>query len=147
MEKVKKISEELLKHMGVEAISIEVEDVNGACKISIESNDEVSLVGRDGEKFEALTHLLKRMLARELGEDAKIIVDVNKMRAKKEEEVKAKASLMADRARAFKINVEMEGMSSYERMIVHSHLEGTPNIKTESAGEGKSRRLIIKYIE
>jgi predicted RNA-binding protein Jag len=53
---------------------------------------------------------------------------------------------MSDRAKSFKIDVELDPMSSYERMIVHSYLEGVPEIKTESIGEGSSRRVVIKYI-
>ncbi len=55
--------------------------------------------------------------------------------------------MLAKRARSFKIDVEMDPMTSYERMLVHSHLEGRPNIKTESIGEGKERRLVIKFVE
>ncbi|MES2060082.1 MAG: R3H domain-containing nucleic acid-binding protein [Patescibacteria group bacterium] len=147
MERIKQITEELLSKLGVASPAILVSEERGVWKISIESDDEAALVGREGEKFEAISHILKRMLAKELGEDAKIALDVNGMRAKKEEEIKAKAGVLADRARAFKIDVEMDPMSSYERMVVHSHLEGSPNIKTESLGEAKNRHIIIKYVE
>jgi len=147
MKQAQKITESLLEKLGVAGASVDAIEENGVWKISITSEDEHSLVGRDGDKFEAFSHLLKRMLAKELGEEAKIIVDINHIRAKKEEALKGKAGIIADRARAFKRDVEMEPMSSYERMVVHSHLEGALNIKTESVGEGKSRRLIVKYIE
>ncbi|VVB79813.1 Uncharacterised protein [uncultured archaeon] len=32
-------------------------------------------------------------------------------------------------------------------MIIHTFLEGKPNIKTESVGMGKERRLVVKYVE
>src|SRR3989344_4859098 len=147
MKQAQKITESLLEKLGVAGGALAGVEANGVWKISITSEDEHSLVGRDGDKFEAFSHLLKRMLAKELGEEAKIIVDINHIRAKKEEALKGKAGIIADRARAFKRDVEMEPMSSYERMVVHSHLEGALNIKTESVGEGKSRRLIVKYIE
>lgn len=147
MNKAQKITEALLEKLGVANASVNAAEENGVWKISISSEDEHTLVGRDGERFEAFSHLLKRMLAKELGEETRIIVDVNQLRAKQEEALKGKAGIIADRARAFKRDVEMEPMTSYERMVVHSHLEGAPNIKTESVGEGKSRRLIVKYVE
>ena len=147
MDKIKQITEALLEKLDVKALSIEVTGAADAWKISIESEDEAALVGKDNDRFEALTHLLRRMIAKDIGEDAKIIVDVNKIREKKEGELKIKATIIADRARAFKTDVEMDPMSSYERMVVHSHLEGALNIKTESVGEGRNRRLVIKYIE
>lgn len=147
MDKIKEITKSLLHNLGVEGAVFEVLEENGVWKIHIESTDEAALVGQDGDKFDALSHLLKRMITKELGEEAKIVVDVNKIRAKKENELKVKAGIIADRARAFKINVEMDPMSSYERMVVHSHLEGAANIKTESIGEGRNRRLVIKFVE
>ena len=36
-------------------------------------------------------------------------------------------------------------MSSYERMIVHSTFSDDPEVTTESEGEGKFRRVILKH--
>jgi len=40
----------------------------------------------------------------------------------------------------------MSPMSPYERMIVHSIFTNVKDIKTESLGEGKGRRVVIKYV-
>jgi len=72
---------------------------------------------------------------------------VNDYRASIIEKLKMKAGIMANRARDMKSNIELEPMSSYERLIIHGTLSSQPNIKTESTGEGKDRRIIIKYIQ
>ena len=36
-------------------------------------------------------------------------------------------------------------MNAYERMIIHSLFVDDNEIKTESKGEGKTRRIIFKY--
>lgn len=122
-------------------------DQNGIYKILIQTKDEESLIGKENERFEAFSHLLKRILAKTIGEETKIIVDVNNIRGKNDDILKTKASIIAERARAFKKDMELDPMTSYERMVIHSHLEGSPNIKTESIGEGKQRRLVIRYTE
>ncbi|HEY4512701.1 MAG TPA: R3H domain-containing nucleic acid-binding protein [Candidatus Paceibacterota bacterium] len=147
VDKIKTIVVDLIEKLGVGGATVDVSNDHNVCKVSIESGDEYALVGRDNEKFEAFSHLLKRILAKNLGEETRVIIDVNNMRAKSDEALKTKASIIADRARAFKKDFEMDPMTSYERMIIHSFLEGAPNVKTESVGEGRSRRLIIKYIE
>jgi spoIIIJ-associated protein len=147
MEKIRDIVKNLIEKLAVTEADVEVSESHGAWIVSITSPDEHTLVGRDNDKYEALSHLLKRMLAKELGEEAKIIVDINGMRAKNEEALKVKAKMVAGRAREFKTNVEMDPMSSYERMLVHSALQDEPNIKTESVGEGRNRRLVVKYVE
>jgi spoIIIJ-associated protein len=146
MEKIRDMVKSLLEKLAITSFELDVTEDHGAWKISITSEDE-HLKGHDNEKYEAFSHLLKRMLSRELGEEAKILIDINGMRAKAEEALKAKAMIVALRAREFKTDVEMEPMSSYERMLIHSALEGQLNIKTESIGEGRQRRLVVKYVE
>lgn len=143
---IKETTELIIKNLGVLEVSVNVSQNNDTILINIESPEEHSLIGRDNDRFDALSHIVKRIVAKKHGEDTKVVLDVNGVLRKRDEHLKHKASMMAERARAFKINVELDPMSSYERMIVHSHLEGAPNIKTESIGEGKDRRLVIKYI-
>jgi len=38
-------------------------------------------------------------------------------------------------------------MSAYDRRIIHTELAAHPDVKTESAGEGKQRRVVVKYID
>ena len=82
-----------------------------------------------------------------VGEEKRISVDINNRQQKQDETLKTKAKIIAERAREFKKDMEMEPMSSYERMVIHTALEGMPSIKTESAGIGKERRGIIKFVE
>lgn len=145
---VEKTTKELIENLLCSDTEVSVEfDSSGVYRISVQTKDENSLIGKDNERFEAFSHLLKRILAKTLGEEMKIIVDVNNIRGKNDEAIKTKASIVAERARAFKKDIELEPMTSYERRIVHSHLEGSPNIKTESVGEGKQRRLVIRFVE
>lgn len=107
------------------------------------------LIGVKGANLAALNHLVKKMASRGSpeNEDIKLIVDVNDYHDKMLQDLKAKAMIMSERARSFGVDVPLPPMSSYERMIIHSLLEGAPNIKTESEGQGKDRRVVIKYIK
>ncbi len=147
MEKIRDIVKNLIEKLSVTEAEVDVLYDHDAWKITVTSSDEHSLVGKDNEKFDAFSHVLKRILAKEIGEEAKIVIDINGIRAKGDEALKAKAKMIAARTREFKVNVEMDPMSSYERMLVHSALQGEANIKTESIGEGRERRLVVKYVE
>ncbi len=73
------------------------------------------------------------------------LIDVNDHRAKQIRDLQTKAIMMAERARSFEYDVELTPMSPYERLIIHTTLQDAPNIKTESQGEGRNRRVVIKY--
>ena len=145
----KKLIEEILVSMGIRYdIVEETEDSLTQKKLFIIKSPESGLlIGDRGETFQALSHLIRRIASKGLEEMADFSIDVNDYRASMIEKLKMKAGMLANRARDMKTDVEMEPMTSYERLIIHGALSGQPNIKTESIGEGRDRRLVIKYIK
>ncbi|MFH0755387.1 MAG: R3H domain-containing nucleic acid-binding protein [bacterium] len=147
---IKKIIETILSNMNVVYdIVEETEDFTTQKKLfKIKSSEPSLLIGENGETFHALSHIIKKIVSKDLvEEEIDFLLDVNDYKSSLVEKLKIKADMLANRARDMKTNVEMEPMSSYERLIVHSALSGQSNIKTESVGEGRERKLIIKYIE
>ncbi len=78
--------------------------------------------------------------------ELKFLIDIGNFQQKRVENVKAVAHLMAERARYFKSNIEVDPMSAFERRIVHEFLADQTDLKTESVGIGPGRRVVIKYI-
>ena len=74
-----------------------------------------------------------------------ILIDINGFQKKRIEDIHAIAHMMAERARYFKSNIEVDPMPAFERRIVHEFLSDATDLKTESQGEGFARRVVIKY--
>jgi spoIIIJ-associated protein len=88
----------------------------------------------------------QRHAKKEATEDEPLfLIDVNEYRSRQIRDLQAKALMMAERARSFQYDVELNPMSAYERLIVHTTLQDAPNVKTESQGEGRNRRVVIRY--
>lgn len=131
---------------------------------SVEVNQPHFFWDRGGEGLSALNHLVRRIIENKnsslsLGEGVSpsprereqvgglgILIDINGFQKKRVENVHAIAHMMAERARYFKSNIEIEPMPAFERRIVHEFLADNTDLKTESEGEGLSRRVVIKYI-
>ncbi len=161
MESVEVILEEMLAKLGVSYTKIEHSTVAGQEIFSIRTDgDAHSLIGAHGDTVYALDLLVKKIYEQRLprpspsGEGASVpqgarapmfLVDVNDYRVKQIKDLETKALMMAERARSFQYDVELTPMSAYERLIIHTTLQGAPNVKTESQGEGRSRRVVIKY--
>ncbi len=145
----KKLIEDILNSMGVRYDVVEeTEDTLTQKKLFIIKSPESGLlIGDNGETFQALSHIIRRIASKGLEETVDFSIDVNDYRSSMIERLKMKASMLANRARDMKTDVEMDPMSSYERLIIHGALSDQPNIKTESIGEGRERRLVIKYIK
>lgn len=110
---------------------------------------------RGGEALSAINHIARRIIETknpsnlEQGEKQEglgILIDINGFQKKKVESIHAIAHMMAERARYFKSSIEIDPMTAFERRIVHEFLSDATDIKTESQGEGPSRRVVIKYI-
>ncbi len=140
----------LLGHLGaaVESVVAETDTKTKSLSFAVATPESLLLIGEGGARLLALNHLMKRIVEKKFGADAPAFsVDVNGYQKKQIEEVRSKAHMLAERARYFKSTVEMDPMSSYERMIVHSEFADTPDIVTSSLGIGKERHVVLAYRE
>lgn len=147
---VEVILTDLLTTLGVSFKGVRRLEVAGQVVFSIETDDARPLIGGHGDTVHALDFLVKKIYEKKYptqdGEDgALFLIDVNDYRTKQIQELQTKALMLAERARSFQYDVELTPMSAYERLIVHTTLQGAPNVKTESQGEGRNRRVVIKY--
>ncbi len=114
--------------------------------VSVSSPDSARLIGPNGEHLRALNMIARRLVEQKYGDDsASFLIDVNGYHETAMEKVRQSAPMLAQRARLFKHDVAREPMSSYERLVVHELFAEDPEIKTESAGEGKFRHIVLKY--
>ncbi len=130
------------------SIAVEHDERTKSDRFVIVTNDSLILIGENGARLLALNHLVKRIVDLDPKDGVpSFMVDVNDFQKKRIDDIRAKAHMLAERARYFKSSVEMEPMSSYERMLVHAEFSDTPDIATESSGYAKDRHVTIRYTE
>jgi len=135
---------ELLASFGGQADSITVSDGPRAV-VAIAAPDD-TLIGPHGEHLQALNTIARRLVEAKHGiEAANFLIDVNGYHEGRLQKLRDNATLLAQRARLFKHDVEMDPMSSYERLVIHELFADDAEIATESAGEGKTRHIVLKY--
>lgn len=142
----------LLDAMGASYTKISRAEIAGQHIFMIETDDARPLIGMHGDTIHAIDAIVKKIVEKQLsrepgadGQEPHFLIDVNDYRSKQIRDIQQKALMMADRARSFQYDVELTPMSAYERLIVHTTLQGAPQVKTESLGEGRNRRVVIKY--
>ncbi|HWO07723.1 MAG TPA: R3H domain-containing nucleic acid-binding protein [Candidatus Paceibacterota bacterium] len=125
-------------------------EVAGQKIYMINVDDGKTLIGAHGDTIHAIDHLVKKIVEKQVGAESSedeihFLIDVNEYRTRQIRDLQTKALMMAERARSFQYDVELSPMSAYERLIVHTTLQNEPNVKTESQGEGRNRRVVIRY--
>lgn len=93
---------------------------------------------------EGINHLIQ-MVAKKNSTET-IFLDINNYRQERENLIAELARAAAKKALATKAEISLPAMNSYERRLVHVELAIHPEVRTESAGEGKERYVIIKPI-
>lgn len=122
----------------------------------VNAKDPRFYTSNQADAIMALNHLAKKIIEKDFmfntSEDGSkidqfdILIDINDFHKRKIEAIQATVHMMAERARYFKSNIEIDPMSAFERKVVHEFLSDATDLKTESFGEGNQRRVIIKYI-
>ena len=150
MEHIETIIKELLGVCALPYTNITRDEIAGQTVYTIHADDGRPLIGMHGDTIHAIDTLVKRIVEKREQEDGaepvRFLVDVNGYRVKNIKDLQTRALMMAERARSFQYDVELSPMTAYERLIVHATLTDSPNVKTESQGEGRGRRIVIRYV-
>jgi spoIIIJ-associated protein len=93
--------------------------------------------------LKAIEHLALRALRLEPAFHEKIHIDCGGYRALRFEELRMTARVAAERVQISRQPFRLNPMSSRERRIVHLALKDMPGVRTESAGLGEDRQVVI----
>ena len=142
-EEVRRVLENLLQKMKIEYQIGEAVWEEGRVRINIVGKDVGLLIGRKGETLNALQFMVGLIVNRKRQEKIRVVLDVEDYRKKKEESLEALALRLSERVKKTKKNVVMRPMNSQERRIVHTTLQGDPQITTYSLGDEPNRKVVI----
>ncbi len=143
---IKSKLKEILDFIGISPkVSISKEE--DTYKVGIEGEDLSFLIGYRGESLNALQTLLATMLFNELNEWVHVLVDINGYRETRNDKIEEMTKNFIDRVRFHKANVELPTMNAFERRQVHMFVSEYPDIVSESVGEGRDRRVVLKLKE
>ena len=132
--------------MGIKG-NFEIKQRDGMTTITIFSDNNNILIGKQGRTIEALSLILKQYLYNELGFYFPFNLDVGEYKLKHQHQLERLAKSIAKDVKRTKMDVKLDPMNSYERRVIHTILSEYKNIKTESTGEEPNRSVVIKYVE
>jgi spoIIIJ-associated protein len=148
---------ELLERMGVPAtVSVRRSPsvpAGGPAQavLDIAGDDLGLLIGWRGETLRALQTVVNLMMgdveagAAPSGEppDRRVILDVERYRLRREEQVRELALRLANRVKRTGQRYTLDPMHAYERRAIHMTLAEDPGVRTESMGRDPARRVVI----
>lgn len=140
----------LLENMCLDVKTTVAPGDNDDTLISIEGEEAGILIGHHGDTLDALQYLANLAANKKINGErtnyAKITIDVEGYRAKREEALRVLARRMADKVLQYKKSVILEPMNPYERRIIHSEVQKIDGVSTNSIGSDNNRKIVM-YLE
>ena len=101
------------------------------------------LLANKAELLLALEQLTMEMLRMTPDEHSLLQFDANDYRALRIEELRLSAITAAEKVKKTKLPFEFSPMTSRERRIIHLALRNEPEVRSESAGMGPHRQVVV----
>ena len=115
-------------------------------KITINSDHNSILIGKNGRTLQALNELTKLAVSSRFKNRYRVLLDIADYKGDKYKRVIHMAKRTAYEVQKTHVDAELDPMTADERRVVHNALSRIRNISTESTGEGKKRHIVIKYV-
>lgn len=141
-ELLEEVLREVIAGLGLEC-EVVVELQQDVLRGRVEGEDVGLLIGRRGQTIDAVQHLAQRIVFAGGRSAARVIVDADGYRERREESLRAEADGAADEALRLGGPVELDPMPASERRVVHEHLRERGDVETHSEGEEPERYLVV----
>jgi spoIIIJ-associated protein len=122
---------------------VEARVEEGLIYLNIKGDGSGLLIGRHGQTLDAIQYIVGRIVGKRLGEKKVIVVDTERYRERRRENLERLSRHMAEKAKGTGRAISLEPMSASDRRIVHLALKHDREIETRSEGEGGMRSIKI----
>ena len=144
-EKIAAFLSGLLERMEIQAEPQVTRNDEGDYLVDLVGKDLGGVIGRRGETLDAIQQLTGYAVNHGQSKRVRIHVDAEGYRAKREESLVRLAQKVAGKVVKYRRNVTLEPMNAYERHVIHTALQETPDITTYSIGTEPNRRTVVAY--
>ncbi len=133
---------QLLSLMGYES-PVEISSKGSSVFCHVGEEHEQILTGQDGKTLDSIQYLIRKIIARKVPNRLRLTVDVGNYREKRLEELKAKASELAEQVKVSGKTQVIAALSPSERRVIHMSLQDDKEIRSRSVGDGLFKKILI----
>lgn len=146
LEAARNFAQTLIKDLCLDAEVIIHDDGNGEALMEITGAGAGLLIGHHGDTLDAFQYLVNLAANKKETDErkyARISVDIENYREKREQTLRALADRMAQKVKKTGRSVTLDPMNAYERRIIHAQVQGIEGVSTNSVGSDSNRRVVI----
>ena len=142
-EHVQEFLQTVLEKMGCGGCEVNLSETEEALRLEIKGEDANAVIGRRGEVLDALQYLCSLIANGRHGGFKRVVIDTAGYREKREKSLRRLASNLEAKVKRTGRAVKLEPMNPYERRIIHTALQNSSYVTTESEGQGGGRHVVV----
>ena len=142
-QKIQEFLQNIITKMGVADGVVELGQSDDAILLNIKCENTGNVIGYRGETLDALQYLCSLMLNEKSSGFKRVILDCEGYRQKREKTLKKLAGNIEQKVKRTGVAVSLEPMNPYERRIIHTALQNSKHVTTESEGQGVNRHIVV----
>lgn len=143
---IREVIDSIKKYSNLE-INVEIKEEDNCYNVNLISDNNALLIGKEGKNLEAYQTYLRNLIKEKTNNMCKLNLDISDYKKKKINTLEREIKKIAKEVKNTKIDVKLDPMNSYERMIIHNLIDKYDKLYTESIGEEPNRYVVIKYKE
>lgn len=126
-------------------VSVEVKQDERVFKITLDSDNNAVLIGKNGQRLQSLNQLTRAAASAVYKKRVNVLIDVNGYKEDKYNKLSKLAVRVAKQVQRSKVDAVLDPMPNDERKAIHNYLTNMNYVRTVSEGEGNQRRIKIVY--
>ncbi len=142
-ENLKKFLDEFLKEMPSKDLKYTIKNEKNDLFVDITGEDTGYLIGYRGNVLNALQAILNNIANNDINERVRVLLNIGGYKEKREKDLEELAEKIAGTVIRKRKSITLEPMTSYERKIIHSKLQGNSKVETHSIGEEPNRKIVV----
>ncbi len=135
----------VLQKMGLNC-TVETAERDGALLLTVVGEDAPAVIGYRGETLDALQYLCSLLHSGHNGGFKRVMLDAENYRSKREKALQRLAGNLEQKVKRTGRAAELEPMNPYERRVIHTALQNSKYVTTQSEGEGANRHVVVSPI-
>ena len=144
--KIQDFLKTVLEKMGL-ACQVELTEAEDTVALNIVGDDASNTIGYRGETLDALQYLCSLMLNGGHAGFKRVSLDAEGYREKREKALQKLAHNLELKVKRTGKEHKLEPMNPYERRVIHTALQNSKYVTTQSEGQGSARHVVITPIQ
>lgn len=142
-ENIEKFLNDFISKLSNSNLTYEIKTEKNDVFVNINGEDTGYLIGYRGNVLNSLQVLLNNIANKEIKERVRVLLNIGGYKEKREKDLQDLADKIAGTVIRKGKSVTLEPMTSYERKIIHSRLQGNSKVETHSVGEEPNRKIVV----